>query len=697
MASLLQYPKFQALDDNGDPLSGGKVNTYVPGTTTAKTTYSDLALSSPNANPVILDARGEADIYFSGEIKIVLTDSDDTSVWTFDNLQGVSQVNQNRYYVDSTEADQGVAGGGRSLKDIVDDIGGSKQATVVFEHNESGNTTTYTLTTSETISSNIELVFENGAVIDGAGTLTLDNSGQIIAGINQKIFGSSITAVFTNPGPEVSASWWGFSPDESAANNATFFNAALTACMNSTTDLYVVPGAYSCNAISYTKTTTGDFEPGITIRSGRSMSGEEGGQTAYFDFSGLSGTAYGFEFNNTASDGGQIVGMTFENIMGLGPGVAETATIGIYVHGNAGIRFLTLRNTRFEKFGTGGHIEGPNGYGLLTESLVFENNVVGLKLVNIEAGTHNMLSCLGNTRSLYLDRCNGQTFNSPIFQTASAANTYGVIIDLGNGDSWGPVFNNPYFESLQEYAFNIGFDSDMAESTGETILGMVVNGGTYSFPSTNTKLLNIHSNVADDARAMAFNNIIIVNASFDDPSSLINGGNPRATTFTLSKGQDAIFYYYDDNGNGPWKLENVIAVENPADSTSGTGEDDLTSTLIAGNSVMSGLKILAAGTKTGSNGNKTLKFYFGATSVTFHAAANNTDDWRFEATVLYNGTSAQRISWVGYDGATVRQGYNTSAEDTTGAVTVKITGECANAGDEIGQKMWLIEHLKDNF
>ena len=45
MASPISYPKFQAFDSNGDPLSGGKVYTYQPGTSTPMTTYSDYGLS----------------------------------------------------------------------------------------------------------------------------------------------------------------------------------------------------------------------------------------------------------------------------------------------------------------------------------------------------------------------------------------------------------------------------------------------------------------------------------------------------------------------------------------------------------------------------------------------------------------------------------------------------------------------------
>jgi len=78
------YPQFQAFDSSGSPLNGGKLYTYITGTTTNKATYSDAALTTPNANPVILDSRGEAEVYGSGVYKFLLKDSSDTTIWTID-------------------------------------------------------------------------------------------------------------------------------------------------------------------------------------------------------------------------------------------------------------------------------------------------------------------------------------------------------------------------------------------------------------------------------------------------------------------------------------------------------------------------------------------------------------------------------------------------------------------------------------
>lgn len=85
---LVYRPKFQAFNQNGFPLSGGKVYAYDAGTTTPRTTYSDSDLTVPNTWPVILDSQGQADIWpGEGTFKLVVTDANDVQLYTQDNLR----------------------------------------------------------------------------------------------------------------------------------------------------------------------------------------------------------------------------------------------------------------------------------------------------------------------------------------------------------------------------------------------------------------------------------------------------------------------------------------------------------------------------------------------------------------------------------------------------------------------------------
>ena len=89
MAVFATKPEIQFFDSNGDPLASGKLYTYEVGTTTNKATYPTLAdavaATNANANPVVLDSRGEATVCLTGPTKFVLKDSDDTTIWTVDN------------------------------------------------------------------------------------------------------------------------------------------------------------------------------------------------------------------------------------------------------------------------------------------------------------------------------------------------------------------------------------------------------------------------------------------------------------------------------------------------------------------------------------------------------------------------------------------------------------------------------------
>jgi hypothetical protein len=88
MTVLAPQPKAQFFDANGSPLVGGKVFTYAAGTTTPLETYTDASGATPNTNPVILDSRGECNLWFSNatSYKVVLKSATDVLQWTVDNI-----------------------------------------------------------------------------------------------------------------------------------------------------------------------------------------------------------------------------------------------------------------------------------------------------------------------------------------------------------------------------------------------------------------------------------------------------------------------------------------------------------------------------------------------------------------------------------------------------------------------------------
>ncbi len=88
MRVQLAFPVFRAFDSSGDPLAGGKLYTYDTITTTPRATYDNDGAA--NANPVILDANGEAEVWLdNGLYRLVLHDADDILQWTIDSVTGI--------------------------------------------------------------------------------------------------------------------------------------------------------------------------------------------------------------------------------------------------------------------------------------------------------------------------------------------------------------------------------------------------------------------------------------------------------------------------------------------------------------------------------------------------------------------------------------------------------------------------------
>jgi len=95
MAALTPVPKIQFFDANGNPLAGGKLYSYDAGTTTPRPTYTNYGGATPNANPVILDSRGEANVWLDTSLyKFKLTSATDVEIWTVDNVGGAATLAQ---------------------------------------------------------------------------------------------------------------------------------------------------------------------------------------------------------------------------------------------------------------------------------------------------------------------------------------------------------------------------------------------------------------------------------------------------------------------------------------------------------------------------------------------------------------------------------------------------------------------------
>lgn len=107
--TVMPSPVFTALDSNGDPLSSSKLCSYIAGSTTPATTYSNAELTVANTNPVIMTSAGRPNngtgaIWLSPGVgyKFILrsagsdgTCSTGTVQWSVDGVSGVPATSGN--------------------------------------------------------------------------------------------------------------------------------------------------------------------------------------------------------------------------------------------------------------------------------------------------------------------------------------------------------------------------------------------------------------------------------------------------------------------------------------------------------------------------------------------------------------------------------------------------------------------------
>ena len=93
----------QFFDNSGNVLTGGKIYTYLAGTTTPAVTYTTSSGNTAQPNPIILNAAGRVpdsgEIWLSGgtSYKFVLKDTNDVLIGTYDNLQGLPSAGSEGY------------------------------------------------------------------------------------------------------------------------------------------------------------------------------------------------------------------------------------------------------------------------------------------------------------------------------------------------------------------------------------------------------------------------------------------------------------------------------------------------------------------------------------------------------------------------------------------------------------------------
>jgi hypothetical protein len=92
---------WQFFDNNGSPLTGGKLYTYAAGTTTPQATYTTVSGATANSNPIVFNSAGRLDnevwLTSGSTYKFLLKDASGVLIATYDNISGINDVNTSSF------------------------------------------------------------------------------------------------------------------------------------------------------------------------------------------------------------------------------------------------------------------------------------------------------------------------------------------------------------------------------------------------------------------------------------------------------------------------------------------------------------------------------------------------------------------------------------------------------------------------
>lgn len=241
-ATLTPVPKFQALTNAGEPLVGGRLYSYQAGTTTPLATYTDSTEVTPNTNPVILDARGEAAVWLAASpaYKLVLKDSLDTEIWSVDNIESSG-------YLPSVLASTAEGEG-------VDLIGGATKTVV-------NSAAVRALTAATTVSSLIVLGSDGGLFRrDSTDTTSAEDGGSycgtVIRSTDYATRGVWKRVYST---PYICGSWFGMVPDyngTTGTDNKPLLQAAINSGKSLAVCIDVRGRYYFSGSVTYSDNLT---------------------------------------------------------------------------------------------------------------------------------------------------------------------------------------------------------------------------------------------------------------------------------------------------------------------------------------------------------------------------------------------------------------------------------------------------------
>lgn len=244
----------QQFNQNGTPCSGCQLFSYAAGTTNPLATYTSSTGSTPNTNPIILDANGQANVWLiaGDKYKLILSPATDTNppthpFWTEDQLTGVNDFTafsggNISYTLNRTGAVATTVGAKLNQVVNITDYGATCNGTTndnaawtALISSIGATPTTVVVPCASKISENLTFgaatvvqFTNNGEIIGTAGTEVVQFQRQIMAG-GQQIFSNLVPQADT--GMTVIPEWFGAAKN-GTSDDSSAFNLAYTMLEN---------------------------------------------------------------------------------------------------------------------------------------------------------------------------------------------------------------------------------------------------------------------------------------------------------------------------------------------------------------------------------------------------------------------------------------------------------------------------------
>jgi hypothetical protein len=506
-----------------EELAGGKIYTYLDGTSTLSSLWTDKDKGGVSTNPVVLDSSGKAEIYGDNIYKMEIFDSNDILIETLNGLQYKASISASK----SLKSDYGC-----DLSAALAAIGTVEQTTLTIDC-----ACIIAGGTSETITDNISIDVIKGGSFDGVaggGTETLNIEGPLISGIYQ-IFGDNLsTSISDSSIDRVHPAWWNVdgSADDIQINKALSVSGGKTLVLEAykiySLDATVIIAAdyvtIEGNGATFKVSTTGGGHGVLIIEREFIYSTID-----HLIFDGNDAVRTGLVSNlasnnvgtNNHAYGAVIKNCTFLNSSSWGinmqNGYQWTIKNCDFSVGEGGVRMHAARGSKVIKctfandiIGAGGQI-AIDGIGSVVEDCIFEipadmegifitvdgsNPVSDNKIINNTfrgdvASSFGITDASGVTENLLISGNSFSSLNrgvssSAIFDSVIKGNTFddmgfGLLGSFFGSSIIGNIFKN----SLYGCRFNNIRDSSVTGNvfrklTVRAILGDASNGCVYS-------------------------------------------------------------------------------------------------------------------------------------------------------------------------------------------------------------------------